>query len=63
MKYLDIPGTQLHISQICLGSTEFGASISATESDALLDEFVALGGNFIDSACIFELHPKYVKYQ
>ena len=53
MKYLDIPGTQLHISQICLGSTEFGASISATESDALLDEFVALGGNFIDTAHVY----------
>lgn len=53
MRYVLIPNTQLRVSQICIGSAEFGASISVPASAALLDEFVTLGGNFIDTAHIY----------
>ena len=53
MKYIDVPYTQLHVSQICLGSTDIGASISVRDSFALMDEFVARGGNFIDTAHVY----------
>ena len=48
-----LPGTSLSVSPLCLGGAPFGATISEAESFALLDRFVAAGGNFIDTACIY----------
>lgn len=53
MKYINIPNTDLRVSQLCIGSEQLGASITPTDSAALLDTFVAAGGNFIDSAHIY----------
>ncbi|MCC6897028.1 MAG: aldo/keto reductase [Anaerolineae bacterium] len=53
MKYVTIPQTELKVSQICLGSADFGASIPRKETFALLDAFVAAGGNFIDTAHVY----------
>jgi aryl-alcohol dehydrogenase-like predicted oxidoreductase len=53
MKYVVIPNTDLRVSQLCLGSTDIGAAIPVPESFALMDEFVALGGNFIDTAHVY----------
>ena len=55
----DIPGTDLRVSSICLGTALFGANSAETASRelidtptayALLDAFVERGGNFIDTA-------------
>lgn len=48
-----IPGTSLSVSPLCLGGAPFGNTISERETFALLDRFVALGGNFIDTARIY----------
>ena len=48
-----LPGTSLEVSPICLGTAKFGHAISQNESFGLLDRFVALGGNFVDTARIY----------
>jgi aryl-alcohol dehydrogenase-like predicted oxidoreductase len=48
-----LPGTPLEVSPLCLGGVPFGHTISEAESFALLDRFVALDGNFIDTARIY----------
>jgi len=48
-----LPGTDLSVSPLCLGGVPFGNTITETESFALLDRFVALGGNFVDTARIY----------
>src|SRR5215467_4718468 len=53
MRYVAVPNTDLRVSHICLGSTGIGAEISVPDSFALLDEFVRLGGNFIDTAHVY----------
>ena len=53
MQLLAIPGTPLSVSPLCLGGVPFGNTISEPESFALLDRFVAAGGNFIDTARIY----------
>jgi aryl-alcohol dehydrogenase-like predicted oxidoreductase len=42
--------TTLCVSQLCLGTNDFGSKLGASQAEALLDEFAALGGNFIDTA-------------
>jgi aryl-alcohol dehydrogenase-like predicted oxidoreductase len=46
----DIPGTDLRVSSICLGTALFGATIDTPMSYALLDAFFERGGNFVDTA-------------
>src|SRR4051794_14508954 len=53
MKYVSIPNTDLRVSQICLGSAEFGATLTQKDAFSLLDAFVAEGGNFIDTAHVY----------
>ncbi len=53
MKPLTLPGTSLSVSPLCLGGVPFGNTINEAETFTLLDRFVALGGNFIDTARIY----------
>lgn len=53
MKYVTIPKTDLHVSQICFGTAEFGACIGREAAFHLLDAFVADGGSFIDTAHVY----------
>ncbi len=53
MKYVNIPDTDLRPSCLCLGSNRFGTVIDQTDAFALLDAFVEVGGNFIDTALIY----------
>lgn len=53
MKYVTIPKSELRVSQICIGSAEFGASITQENAFRLLDAFIAEGGNFIDTAHVY----------
>lgn len=47
---VEIPGTDLRVSPICLGTAWFGSAIETPTAYALLDAFVERGGNFIDTA-------------
>src|SRR5581483_3704812 len=53
MKTVLLPNTDLRVSQLCLGSTDIGSLIPPDASFALLDLFVSLGGNFIDTAHVY----------
>ncbi len=53
MKHIPLGKTCLEVSQICLGSMQFGWTANEAASFAVLDAFVAAGGNFIDTADIY----------
>ncbi|HWA24445.1 MAG TPA: aldo/keto reductase [Lacunisphaera sp.] len=53
MNLIQLPGTPLAVSPLCLGGTMHGNTITEAESFTLLDRFVALGGNFLDTARIY----------
>ncbi|BAH51202.1 aldo/keto reductase [Rhodococcus opacus] len=48
-----LPGTDLHVSRLCLGGNRFGSALDESESFALLDTFAELGGNFVDTALVY----------
>lgn len=48
-----LPSTDLTVSEICLGTGEMGGSLDRDTSFALLDRYVELGGNFIDTAHVY----------
>lgn len=58
MKYIQLPGTDMNVSQIQLGSAEFGLTevgasgrkVSVEDAFRQMDEFLDFGGNFIDTA-------------
>ena len=52
-KRIALPKTDLEVSAICLGGNVFGWSANREESFAVLDAFVAAGGNFIDTADVY----------
>lgn len=54
MEYLTLPGTELHVSRLCLGTMTFGQQNSEAEGHAQLDRAIAAGINFIDTA---EMYP------
>lgn len=53
MQLVDLPHTDLRVSPLCLGTSGFGASVPPPQAEALFDAFVALGGNFIDTAAVY----------
>lgn len=50
MQHRTLPGTTLTVSPLCLGTNQFGTTLDDARSAEMLDAFVALGGNFIDTA-------------
>jgi aryl-alcohol dehydrogenase-like predicted oxidoreductase len=50
LKHVQLGKTDLSVSALCLGTNMFGTAYDQTKSNALLDAFVAEGGNFIDTA-------------
>ena len=48
-----LPKNNLELSAICLGGNVFGWSANKEQSFAVLDAFVAAGGNFIDTADVY----------
>ncbi|MEZ5776924.1 MAG: aldo/keto reductase [Paracoccaceae bacterium] len=50
---LTLPGTDLSVSRLCLGGNRLGAQLDRDASFALLDAFVAAGGNFVDTAHVY----------
>eukprot|EP00037_Helgoeca_nana_P033601 m.418601 g.418601 ORF g.418601 m.418601 type:complete len:362 (-) comp31034_c0_seq1:118-1203(-) len=58
MKYVTLGRTGIKVSQICLGTMNFGSKDKPIEEEAaaiavVLDAFVANGGNFIDTADVY----------
>ena len=45
-----IPGTELDVFGMCLGGNVFGWTADEAESFAVLDAYLAAGGNFVDTA-------------
>jgi aryl-alcohol dehydrogenase-like predicted oxidoreductase len=50
MTLTSLPNTDLAVFPICLGTGEVGTRLGQQESFALLDSYVELGGNFLDTA-------------
>jgi aryl-alcohol dehydrogenase-like predicted oxidoreductase len=48
-----IPGSDLTVFELCLGTNPFGWTADEQESFAVLDAYVAAGGNFIDTADVY----------
>jgi aryl-alcohol dehydrogenase-like predicted oxidoreductase len=48
-----LANTDLSVSQLCYGTNMLGWMLDQDASDAILDHFVSLGGNFIDTARMY----------
>ena len=53
MRYKIIPRTDIRVSSICLGTADMNASVDLKTSYQLLDRFVEMGGNFLDTAHVY----------
>src|SRR6266446_2323184 len=55
MNYRYLGKTGLRVSELCLGAMTFGRQNEATEKEsfAMMDRFVSMGGNFIDTANVY----------
>ena len=53
MNYGKLGRTGLKVSELCLGTMQFGWTADEATSFAVLDAFVEAGGNFIDTADIY----------
>lgn len=53
MEYRRLGKAGVFVSEICLGTMQFGWTADENNSRAVMDEFVAAGGNFIDTADIY----------
>ena len=52
-----LPGTDLHVSDICLGTMTWGEQNSEAQAHAQLDYAVAQGINFLDTAEMYPIPP------
>ena len=50
MKTLQLPGTDLTVSPLCLGTNQFGTGLDDGAAAQILDTFIDLGGRFVDTA-------------
>lgn len=50
MRTVALTGTELTVSQLCLGTNQFGTTLDDGRAGAILNRFFELGGNFIDTA-------------
>lgn len=53
MDYRQLGATGLKVSELCLGAMMFGAQTDEQDSRALLQTFTDAGGNFIDTADVY----------
>ncbi|HUK57210.1 MAG TPA: aldo/keto reductase [Nitrospiria bacterium] len=53
MLYTKLGRTGLRVSRLCLGTMNFGPETSEKESHAIMDETLALGINFFDTANVY----------
>jgi aryl-alcohol dehydrogenase-like predicted oxidoreductase len=57
MKYRTLPGTDLHVSHVCLGTMTWGEQNSEADAQAQLDFALDRGINFIDTAEMYPVPP------
>jgi aryl-alcohol dehydrogenase-like predicted oxidoreductase len=50
LKSLSLPGTDLTVSPLCLGTNQFGTALDDAAAARILDVFIEQGGNFVDTA-------------
>lgn len=53
MELIGIPGTELQVAEICLGTGGFGNGIERQAAFRLLDGYLERGGNFLDTAKVY----------
>jgi aryl-alcohol dehydrogenase-like predicted oxidoreductase len=53
MEYRKLGRTGLKVSELCLGTMQFGWTADVPASEAVMDAFAEAGGNFIDTADIY----------
>ncbi|MBW7884633.1 MAG: aldo/keto reductase [Caldilineaceae bacterium] len=53
MEYRNLGKTGLKVSEICLGTMQWGWTADEATSQTVMDAFVAAGGNFIDTADLY----------
>lgn len=53
MKLRQLGATDLQVSELCLGTMQFGWTADEAASFAVMDAFVEAGGNFLDTADIY----------
>src|SRR3972149_3787313 len=53
MKLRRLGTTDLNVSELCLGTMQFGWTTDERSSFAVMDAFVEAGGNFIDTADVY----------
>jgi aryl-alcohol dehydrogenase-like predicted oxidoreductase len=53
MKHKTLPGTDLDVSAICLGTAELGTVVDEPRAFRLLDVFLNHGGTFLDTASVY----------
>jgi aryl-alcohol dehydrogenase-like predicted oxidoreductase len=53
MQYRNLGRTGLKVSELCLGTMQWGWTADEPTSFAVMDAFVAAGGNFIDTADVY----------
>lgn len=53
MQYRNLGRTGLQVSELCLGTMQWGWTADEPTSFAVMDAFVAAGGNFIDTADVY----------
>ena len=60
-RYVTLGGLRLRVSPLCLGTMTFGEDLgwgtSVEASNAIIDDYLERGGNFIDTANIYTLGP------
>lgn len=57
MKYRTLPGTDLNVSQVCLGTMTWGEQNSEAQAHEQLDYAAHRGINFIDTAEMYPVPP------
>ncbi len=53
MEYRNLGKTGMQVSELCLGAMTFGREADEATSFQMLDRFVEIGGNFIDTANVY----------
>lgn len=53
MEYRKLGRTGLFVSELCLGTMQFGWSTDEPTSHAVMDAYVEAGGTFLDTADIY----------
>ena len=53
MEYRELGGTGTRVSQICLGTMNFGGATDESTSRRIIDEAIDGGINFIDTADVY----------